>query len=253
MFVWPLIFFALSQQASLDIMCTPSMVRTGEEFHINVQYTIREPLKADLHFDLLNENTKEWLSGNTIELPSSGGIMSIGMTVPSDRPIDLYIWKVYLSPRGETFPNMLDEKGLLIDIIDNGNTSPVCPHISPIISFPVDSSKTDYVVIDRASSNLTLDCSMDVHVKYQLITKDTAFLSFNLMDKATNEIYISGDVLPIHRGNKNMSFHFDLPTHNKTTSPLYIVVSIIPTHDAPWLLRLAEDRSYNIIPGSCDD
>jgi len=232
------------RQVTLEILCAPQRVKAFSSFHINVRYDIREPLRADLHFDFLDETTKTWLAGETIRLPSYQGNISIGMQLPPDKTPAVYIWKVYLSPHNEFFPNMLAEKGLAITIGDEDDAGcPVLP--PPVPSDSYDARGVDYLILDHLESRIDNRCGISIDLRYQLRTREEAFLSIVLMDR-TNEIYAADPIRPIHRDDENTTLHMDLdfplPLSNQS---LYLEASLLPSTTSTWEDRLAEDRRYH--------
>lgn len=228
----------------LEVICAPRQVRPSSFFHINVAYDIREPLRADLHFDFLDETTKMWLAGETIRLPSYQGNISIGMQLPPDKTPPVYIWKVYLSPHNEVFPNMLAEKGLAILIGDENDAG--CPMLPPPLpSDSYDARGVDYLILDHLESRTDSRCRISIGLHYQLRTREEAFLSIVLM-KRTNEIYAADPIRPIHQNDKNTTLHLDLdfplPFSNQS---LYLEASLLPSATSTWEDRLAEDRMYH--------
>lgn len=231
--------------ANLTILCQPQSVRKGDPVNIGLTYSLDVPRLADIHFDLLGAIDKAWLAGTTASLDKNNGSLSINLTVPADlNDTANVIWKVFVTPRNETFPNMLAEVGLNIPITDR--IIGQCPFIAPA-SNGVIHDNVDFILIEPRHFNYSR--AFNLTVTYALHSRDWAEVNANLMDARTDD-WIFGlpvTVVPKTPGkNKNVTLHIPaapwmqfIHEHVK----LYIDVSLTPIA-SDWSHRLAKDRIY---------
>ena len=115
----------------------------------------------------------------------------------------------------------------------------------PVPSDSYDARGIDYLILDHMESRTDSRCRIAIDLRYQLRTREEAFLSIVLMDR-TNEMYAADPVRPIHQNDKNTTLHMDLdfplPFSNQS---LYLEASLFPSATSAWWHRLAEDRRYH--------
>ena len=227
--------------AFLDIICTPSQVKLGEPFTINFKYNTTFNRKVDAHIDILNADTKEWYSGNMTKMDKSVGFVSLDVTIP-ENAVQPFIYKVFVAPSGEPFPNMLAEKGLSINI---GNTiiNPCEPFESNETNLPKNTNN-DYVQLE--SVKLCLN-DFTLKIKYNLVTEDIATLNFDIMSVSMDKFIYAGESVDIEKGENNFTTSIIVPHSllNTLIEPFYCIVTMVPLHKT-WEERIAEDRKYNI-------
>lgn len=83
---------------------------------MNVNFTSDVKRPVDLHVDVLNAKTKEYYAGKWEEFDTQAGSASLTITMAKENVYEPFLWKVFLTPRGEPFPNMLAETGTCVPI-----------------------------------------------------------------------------------------------------------------------------------------
>jgi len=99
--------------ATIEVMCHPETVAMGKPFTVNVKYTSDIKRPVDVHVDVLNAHTKAFYAGKWEEFDTQAGEVSLTIQMPSWGVEEPFLWKVFLTPRGEPFPNMLAETGFV--------------------------------------------------------------------------------------------------------------------------------------------
>jgi hypothetical protein len=162
--------------------------------------------------------------------------VSLNITVPENIIKENIIWKVYISPHQELFPNMLAEKGLAIDF-GNEIVNP-CPEIIlkgyNITNKPIH----DYVLLE--TKNLTDNV---IYIRSRLFSQREAYITFNIMDRETNMlIYSAPEMIHIKSNYTNDLYNMTLNIPKVNQSTVYSIVMLSP--DGSFENRLAEDRHY---------
>jgi hypothetical protein len=221
--------------ANIDLLCVPNQVRLNESFAIQIQYETDIPRDIDIHFDVIDEPTKTWVTGMMVESNYQTANVSLNVTVPQNIIKENIIWKVYLSPRGESFPNMLAEKGLAIDF---GNEI-VHPCSEMLLTGHNITNKPirDFVLLE--TKNLT----NVIYIRSQLFSQRDAYITFNIMDSQTNMlIYSAPENIHVKLGNTNELYNMTVNIPKLNQTKIYSIVMLSP--DGSWENRLAEDRHY---------
>jgi hypothetical protein len=202
---------------------------------------------VDLHFDVLQEPEKKWLSGSQIPLFDNNGSLSINLTLPFEFNEEKIIWKVFLTPAKDRFPNMLTEVGLNIPFTNE--TLSQCPYL-PLVSNNISNDNIDFILISSLSKNTTNNESFHFEVSYALNSHSKGEISIQFMDEYTNE-WVFG--LPIvfventNHQNKTLVFELnDLYVNFLDYTSIYLDVSLNP-FGLDWFHRLAEDRTYQLL------
>jgi len=216
--------------ARLNIVCSPTEAAPGDTVNIQVSYDMDIIRPVDLHFDVLQEPQKTWLAGSTTYLGTdNNGSLSVNLTLPSVIPdASMILWKVFLTPHTQRFPNMLAETGINLPITNH--LSHQCPYL-PLKSSVHSNDGVDYVLIKRTEEGFV--------VRYALASEDEAEVHVAIMDEATNLWLWGMPIERIERGVDTMTIH-DIPFF---PMPVYLDVSIVPIGGS-WEGRLAEDRVY---------
>ncbi len=215
------------QQAHIYLICVPYQVRVNESFAIQIQYQTDIPQEIDIHFDVIDESTKTLVTGTMIKSKYQTATVSLNVTVPQDviKDKDNIIWKVYLSQPGKSFPNMLVEKNLAIDI---GNE---------IVNSCSEIAFSDFVLLE------TTKLTDIIYIRSRLFSHRDAYITFNIMDSETNTVIYSAPTnIHVKFGNTNELYNMtvNIPKMNQTN--IYSIVTLSP--DGSWDNRLAEDRHY---------
>lgn len=231
--------------AHLSVLCQPTRVAKGGIANIQVQYSVDVNRPTDLHFDLLQEPGKQWLAGETIALSDNNGSLSINVTVPLQLDETRILWKVFLTPRGDRFPNMLAELGLNLPITDE--SSPPCPYLYPT-SNVVTQQDIDFVIIQSSDSNITSSTPFTLTIVYALRTQEQGYIGVNVMDEQTNTWIFGIPIIPVERTDHNQTIHLNIDhlfSHILPADSIYLDVSLNPLN-MDWDHRLAEDRTYKL-------
>jgi hypothetical protein len=99
--------------AKVDVMCHPGTVAMGKTFTVNVNFTSDIKRPVDVHVDVLNAQTKAYYAGKWEEFDTQAGMASLTIKMPDSGVTEPFLWKVFVTPRGEPFPNMLAETGFV--------------------------------------------------------------------------------------------------------------------------------------------
>lgn len=215
----------------LEILCAPSQVPLNTSFTVNFKYQTQFPRHVDIHFDILNAISKEWYVGTEMSSKYPIGYISTNITIPPNAK-QPFIYKVFVTPYNEHFPNMLAEKGLFIIIGDTvkNECKPFKNHFKNL----TETNFGDYLEVEHF-------CKGNVTVKYNLESNLDATLIVDHMNKE--------DYLLSYAYSKMITNGTDIATmkiNNYTqTEDSYIVVSIVPVN-GNWTERLAETRTYNL-------
>jgi len=231
--------------ANISVICQPTMVQKGGVVNVQVNYTVDVVRPIDLHFDILQEPEKKWLAGNQIPLHDNNGSLSINLTLPLEFDEKNVLWKLFLTPRGDRFPNMLAETGLLLPIGDQTNHQ--CPY-SPLESNIVIHENIDFILIQYCDTELLYLHDFNIEIIYALNTLTDAQIDINIMNEDTNEWIWGLPSIPIENTNhKNKSILIKGSNfiHELLLDPIYLDVSLVPSGKT-WYDRLAEDRTYRI-------
>jgi hypothetical protein len=217
--------------AFINILCFPDYIKINDTVNVQLYYEIYSPRNSVLHFHALDDITKTYYAGNEINLNNSNGCININLTLPSfaRNPI---LWKIFISPDNETFPNMLAETGISTQISDFYSDSLNC------IKYPI-INKIDFkpfVIIKNLHKNLTI-------LNFQLLynTNVTAEISVHLMDRKTNNLLKQGQTVIV---NNRGELFLSIDTVNITN---YYLLTTLIEPDKTWTNRLAEDRKYNLL------
>jgi hypothetical protein len=93
--------------AKIDVMCHPGAVAMGRPFTVNVNFTSDVKRPVDVHVDVLNAQSKRHYAGAFKQFDTQAGLASLTIQMPPNDVQEPFLWKVFLTPRGEPFPNML--------------------------------------------------------------------------------------------------------------------------------------------------
>ena len=53
--------------ANIHMICVPTQVKLDESFAIQVKYKTDIPREVDVHFDVIDKSTKEWITGMMVK------------------------------------------------------------------------------------------------------------------------------------------------------------------------------------------
>jgi len=225
--------------AVLNLTCYPVQVSLGEPFYVNANYSIDEPRIVDIHLDVLNAETKQWYAGTQKTLYSHSGSVSLGLTIPeAQNPL---MWKVFITPTLEPFPNMLAETGFNAPL---GSGLITACQIIPDTFQNGTFLDSNYVLLDRSRipKLLVPDKIYSIPIYYNLLQSDTPTqINISIMKKDTNTVLSYNNT--IARVGKNL-VQFDLPVPDYD-GPIYIISSLVKINGT-WQDRYAEDRTYNV-------
>jgi hypothetical protein len=228
--------------AQLKLTCTPSQVSLGTTFSVNLDYNLSIPRIADIHVDVLNANSKQWLAGNYQTVYSHSGSVSIPVHMErGDNPI---MWKVYITPTSEPFPNMLAETGFVADL--GPFTISSCE--SQANQFYNETlTPVNFVLIDKIYVPKVIEPSKEykIPIIYNLLENTFPIeINISIMDRETNQA-LYHDYQLARFGTNEIIFLIKTPA--QLSASIYLVSTLVPANQT-WENRFAEDRTYNIIP-----
>lgn len=216
--------------AYINILCFPDFIRINDTINVKLYYEIYSPRKSVLHFHALDEITKTFYSGNQVNLNESNDCINIDLNLPSNAKNPI-LWKIFISPENETFPNMLAETGISTQITNELKQSTncmECPKIQKINYKP-------FVIIKNFYKNSTF---LNINLTYD--TNVTAEISIHLMDRTTNNLLKQGNSIIVNNKGE-ISTHIDI----ENLTNYYLLATLIEPNKT-WENRLAEDRRYNM-------
>ena len=233
--------------ASLWITCQPTSVSRGGTVGIRVAYDMDIVRPVDLHFDVLLEPEKQWLSGSKMILSDhNNGSASLNLTLPRNAPTgSRLLWKVFFTPRGDRFPNMLAETGLApVDIVD-GIVPDACPYGPPDVAI-IQRPDVDFIHIEGR-----VHPPDPVRITYALHSRQEATLNVILADESTNKVVWASTPRPLvwMKNGQNQSTVIDLtsfPVASDRVNRFYLDASIIPIGSS-WDERITGDRTYQVL------
>lgn len=215
----------------LEILCAPTQVPLNTSFTVNFKYTTQFPRHVDIHFDILNAITKEWYVGTETSTKSPIGFISTNITIPSNAT-QPFMYKLFVTPHNEPFPNALAEKGLYIIIGDTVKNE--CKSFKNYFKNLTETDYGDYLEVESF-------CKGNVSVKYNLKSNIEATLIVDHMNKEDYLInYAYSKMITNGTNFATMKINNYTQTENS-----YIVASIVPVN-GNWTERLAEARTYNV-------
>jgi hypothetical protein len=224
--------------AVVDVMCNPSQIALGKEFTVNVKYASDVKRPVDVHVDVLNAETKAFYAGKWEEMDDLTGEVSLTIKM-SDQAQEPFLWKVFVAPRGEPFPNMLAETGFVAHLgpTVEGNCVPfkskgATPDVIPRVNF---------VMLNTVPEKLTPGATAPVVIDYDLVTGEEATIGVSLMRAGPNS-FISGKTVNADAGLNQVTIDLPVPA-DQPMEKVYIVATLTPVGKL-WEDRLGEDRSY---------
>lgn len=229
--------------AKVEVMCHPDTVAMGKTFTVNVNFTSDVKRPVDVHVDVLNAQTKAFYAGKWEEFDTQAGAASLTIKMPEWGVTEPFLWKVFVTPRGEPFPNMLAETGFVAHLADYVKND--CQSFKSYGFNPPemkDNDKTvDFVILKHVPAELIPGTTATVEVEYNMVGAKKASISASLMRKGPNtQISSTGDAAK--PGQNTMKLMLPVPG-DAPREAVYIVVTLTP-EGASWEDRLAEDRTY---------
>lgn len=225
--------------ATVQVLCSPQQVAPGMPFTVNVAYQTDVKRPVDIHVDVLNAQTKAFYAGSTTPVDYQKGqlsaniVMAVGATEP-------FLWKVFVAPRGEPFPNMLAETGFVAHIGDSVIGD--CPQLG-VSGYDLAPAPVDSMRLTSVPPTVPIGGYLPIGVSYSLVSQDSAVVTASLMRKATNTLISEGSGMA-YRGDGALSIPIQVPA-DIASEPVYVVATLVPPGKT-WNDRLAEDRTYNI-------
>ena len=163
------------------------------------------------------------------------------MTVPQIvHDVSQVLWKVFITPRGQNFPNMLAETGIAPEIVGGEKKSDGCPPI-PTESNTVIKHNIDSMWIESVND-------FSVTINYSLASASVALIDISVIDNNTNEWLFGMPTIQIEKTEntkKTLMFpsSFFIPSSWLTRNNSYIEAVLVPIGKI-WDDRLAQDRIY---------
>jgi hypothetical protein len=222
--------------AKLNVTCVPTQVVLNESFSIQVQYKTDIPREVDIHFDVIDGRTNEWVTGSVVESNFQVGKVSLNVTVPATVDIEKVVWKVFVAPRGQVYPDIFDEK---YPTIIFGDTV-----INPCSELPLKGKNltatpvVDYVLIE--TKNLTSGTNT-VLLRAKLFSRNQAELTYNIMSE-NNTLLASGEIVNVTSNSTNDVYNMTVDIPTSLPDKYYSIAMLSPNGE--WKNRYAEDRYY---------
>ena len=228
--------------AWVNILCYPQQVAPNQPFNVNVEWKTDIKRPIDVHVDVLDATTKQFYAGETKKFEEVAGQSTFTLTLPQNAQ-EPFLWKVFVTPRDEPFPNMLAESGMNIGLGNNvqGN----CPVIKTQSWDPAFVPVVNSLMLVNKPKilNAVPGRTYPIQVKYALMSEPQATITASFMYKGTNTL-ISSEGVVAKYGQHTDTIELQLPL-NVRNEPIYIVTTMTPVGKT-WNDRLAEDRSYNV-------
>lgn len=247
----------------VGLLCYPSQVAIGEPVNVNIWYTLTHEKAVDIHLNLLNLNTKLYYGGQIIPVDGQRGEVTASFVLPENVE-EPFMWKVYLTPRDEPFPNFIDGKGAdKQGVSETGMLIPLgatvegqCEDIGRNSYTPNLRSPNSYVEIIEKPK--TFNDGEDITLGVQTFSAiGPAEVTMTLMKQGENEVITSTTVqvegglneqmisLPTPAGKEN----YNVLYRNDVTDveyPVYVIVYMTPL-GGNWEDSVGSDRVYSIV------
>lgn len=83
----------------LKVLCAPDAVQAGEDYFVTFEWwsAMKRPLVV--HLDLLDADTKEWITGDEVEVTGASGKIATYIVVPPGIEGKKLQWSAYISPQ----------------------------------------------------------------------------------------------------------------------------------------------------------
>lgn len=227
--------------ATVDVLCHPDQIALNEEFTVNVGYMTDVKRPVDIYVDVLNAQTKEWYAGTTIPMDTQTGNVSATIKM-SSQAAEPFLWKVFVAPRGEPFPNMLAETGFVAHL--GPTTVQTCKTFKNFGEDLKNPPNVDYLLLEDVPTTVQPGQTITVTSHYNLVSAANAIVTASLMKKGPNMLIASGAGDPVTKGNGVLEIPIVVPA-GTTVEPVYIVTTMTPVGKG-WEDRLAEDRTYQV-------
>jgi len=248
----------------VGMTCYPQVVAAGQPVNVNVWYTLTHARPVDIHVNLLNHDSKLYYAGNIVEVDGQRGEATVSFTLP-DFVQEPFMWKVYLTPRGEPFPNFIDGKGAdKQGVSETGMVIPLgaevvgqCPDIGVNSFTPnVRGMGNSYVQIVNKPDTFNDGAPLSIDVE-SYSTIGPADVTMTLMKQGENTV-IASTTVPVEAGKSMQTITLDTPAgkgaydvkyRNDVTNveyPVYVVVYMTPKAGS-WEQSVASDRVYTIV------
>jgi hypothetical protein len=228
--------------ATVGIACHPSVVAPNIPFNVSVWYVLDYPRPIDIHLDAVGAVTKEWYGGTRFSTNWTRGNVTLRMTL--ERGGDPILWKVFVTPYTEPFPNMLGESGFLASV--GPETVGDCPYAAPWGVVEPAAEGSVFIVIDNTGSLLwTFGATRVVRASYGGLSAGAEVVA-SLSHAFTEEVVATGKTA-VHAASGDAVVALDVPPRGAfgRTDDLYLVVLLVPSGGG-WENRLAQDRTYRV-------
>lgn len=247
---------------AVGTLCYPSVVRAGDQISVNTWFTLNHARPIDMHVNVLNHDSKEYYGGAIVQMDGQQGEATVTFDLPR-RMREPLMWKVYITPRDEPFPNFLDGEGP-INHAETGMNIPLGPQTigncedigvqarTPSLQYPV-----NWVEIIEHPNTFNRGSDLLLDVQYNLETIEEADLTVTLMKQGENT-EIASYTETIQRGKKTVTMPIATPAgrtdyivryRNDVTDtqyPIYVIAYLTPVGGV-WEDVMATDRVYTII------
>ncbi|NDE15754.1 hypothetical protein EBZ80_12575 [bacterium] len=227
--------------ASVGVACHPAMVAQGVPFNVSVWYVLDRPRPVDVHLDAVGAVTKEWFGGTRFSTNWSRANLTLTMIL--ERGGDPILWKVFVTPYMEPFPNMLGESGFLAVVGDRVVGD--CPYVAP--RGTIEPGRGDYVVLENANDPpvWTTGTTRLVRASFGLVNTTGAEVIATLAHAFTEEV-ITTNKTRVSGASGEAAVSLAVPPRPfGREDDVYLVVLLVAPGGG-WPDRLAQDRTYRV-------
>ena len=252
---------------AVGITCNPTQVAAGQPVNVNVWWTLDHKRPVDIHLNVLNKESKLYYSGKIVQVEEQRGEATLTIDQLAWEAQDPFMWKVYLTPRDEPFPNFVEGIGFEKHA-ETGFEAPLgyevlgqCENIgvkevTPNVRGGGISGATYVEIIEKPA---TFYDGGDIELKIDVFAKDfKGDITATLMKQGENEVIASATKTNVPQGRSTQSIKIKTPAgkenyvvnyRNDVTNveyPVYIVVYFTKT-GGDWDDKISSDRTYTVV------
>ena len=252
---------------AVGINCNPTQVAAGQPVNVNVWWTLDHKRPVDIHLNVLNKYSKLYYSGKILQVNEQRGEATLTIDQLAWEAQDPFMWKVYLTPRDEPFPNFVEGIGFEAHA-ETGFEAPLgyevlnqCPNIGVKEQTPNvrGGAPSDATYVEIVKKPAMFWDGGDIELEVEVFAKDFAGdITATLMKQGENEVIASATKTNIPKGKSTQKITINTPPgkenyvvnyRNDVTNveyPVYIVVYFTKKGGA-WDDKLSSDRTYTVV------
>lgn len=148
--------------------------------------------------------------------------------------------QVFLTPAGETWPNVLASTSFEANM--GAKVADACAPQKNAAFTPKEGPAINYVYLKRFPTDFKAGQTQVVVVDYKKLTEEKAQLVVGLI-RASDNTPIAQTKVTAEKGHHVVKLPFTLPA-DAVTEPVYLEATIVP-EGKTWTERIADDRIYN--------